>query len=158
MSSNINFLPEKQNKNFNNMINNINESKNLIEEVKLSRKNFNDYSINYKPLHTKVRNIEKNIYKKLSKIEKIKKEIRLETELNEIQKFEEEILELENEIEIIKMSIPLNWKEENDNGLDAMIKFKEIIIKTFKESNRCVVECVYCRIRNCSSLNVDNKQ
>ena len=49
------------------MINNINDSKNFIEEVKLSRKNFNDYSINYKPLHTKVRNIEKNIYKKLSK-------------------------------------------------------------------------------------------
>ena len=55
------------------MINSINNSKNLIEEVKLSRKNFNDYSIDYKPLHTKVRNIEKNIYKKLSKIEKIKK-------------------------------------------------------------------------------------
>ena len=115
MTTNIDFLPEKQNKNFTNMINNINDSKNLIEEVKLSRKNFNDYSINYKPLHTKVRNIEKNIYKKLSKIEKIKKEIRLETELNEIQKFEEEIFELENEIESIKMTIPPNWKEENNN-------------------------------------------
>ena len=45
--------------------------------------------------------------------QKIKKEIRLETELNEIQKFEEEIFELENEIE--SMTIPSNWKEENDN-------------------------------------------
>ena len=125
MSTNIDFLPEKQNKNFTNMINNINDSKNLIEEVKLSRKNFNDYSINYKPLHTKVRNIEKNIYKKLSKIEKIKKEIRLETELNEIQKFDEEILELENEIETIKMTIPSNWKEENNNFKIILDNFKK---------------------------------
>ncbi len=125
MTTNIDFLPDKQNKNFTNMINNINDSKNLIEEVKLSRKNFNDYSINYKPLHTKVRNIEKNIYKKLSKIEKIKKEIRLETELNEIQKFEEEIFELENEIESIKMTIPSNWKEENDNFKTILDNFKK---------------------------------
>ena len=41
------------------------EAVDLIEEVKLSRKNFNDYSIDYKPLHTKVRNIEKNIFEKL---------------------------------------------------------------------------------------------
>jgi len=125
ISTNIDFLPEKQNKNFTNMINNINDSKNLIEEVKLSRKNFNDYSINYKPLHTKVRNIEKNIYKKLSKIEKIKKEIRLENELSEIQKFEEEIFELENEIESIKMTIPSNWKEENDNFKTILDNFKK---------------------------------
>ena len=97
----------------------------LIILVKFSRKNFNDYSINYKPLHTKVRNIEKNIYKKLSKIEKIKKEIRLETELNKIQKFEDEILELENEIEIIKMTIPPNWKEENNNFNGILNEFKK---------------------------------
>ena len=36
MTTNIDFLPEKQNKNFTNMINNINDSKNLIEELKLS--------------------------------------------------------------------------------------------------------------------------
>ncbi len=125
ITTNIDFLPEKQNKSFTNMINNINDSKNLIEEVKLSRKNFNDYSINYKPLHTKVRNIEKNIYKKLSKIEKIKKEIRLETELNKIQKFEEEILGLENEIESIKMTIPSNWKEENNNFNGILNEFKK---------------------------------
>ena len=45
--------------------------RNLIDEVKISESNFNDYSINYKPLHTKVRRKEKEIYKKLNKIEKI---------------------------------------------------------------------------------------
>ena len=98
LSNTFDFLPESQNTKLTNMINNISLSKNLIEEVKLSRKDFNDYSINYKPLHTKVRNIEKNIFKKLSKIEKIKKEIRLETETEEIQHLENKILKLENEI------------------------------------------------------------
>ena len=61
----------------------------------------------------------------MSKIEKIKKEIRLETELNEIQKFEEEIFELENEIESIKMTIPSNWKEENNNFKTILDNFKK---------------------------------
>ena len=103
------------------MIQNISISKKLIEEVKISRNNFNDYSLNYKPLHTKVRNIEKNIYKKISKIEKIKKEIRLETEQEEIQKLEEKIYNLENEIEDIRITIPSNWKNENKN-FNAILK------------------------------------
>ena len=120
-SYNLNFFPEKQNKNILDMIQNISISKKLIEEVKISRNNFNDYSLNYKPLHTKVRNIEKNIYKKISKIEKIKKEIRLETEQEEIQKLEEKIYNLENEIEDIRITIPSNWKNENKN-FNAILK------------------------------------
>jgi len=120
-SYNLNFFPEKQNKNISDMIQNISISKKLIEEVKISRNNFNDYALNYKPLHTKVRNIEKNIYKKISKIEKIKKEIRLETEQEEIQKLEEKIYNLENEIEDIRITIPSNWKNENKN-FNAILK------------------------------------
>ncbi len=120
-SYNLNFFPEKQNKIISDMIQNISISKKLIEEVKISRNNFNDYSLNYKPLHTKVRNIEKNIYKKISKIEKIKKEIRLETEQEEIQKLEEKIYNLENEIEDIRITIPSNWKNENKN-FNAILK------------------------------------
>ena len=115
ISNNLNFFPDNQMKNFTDMVNNINLSKDLIDEVKLSRKIFHDYSLNYKPLHAKVRNIEKNIFKKLSKIEKIKKEIRLETENEKIQNLENKIIELQNEIEEIRTSIPITWKEENDN-------------------------------------------
>ena len=115
LTNNLEFLPEDQNKSFIDMVNNINLSKNLIEEVKLSRKIFNDYSVNYKSLHTKVRNIEKNIFKKISKIEKIKKEVRLETEPEKIEEFENKIMKLENDIEKIKLTIPSNWKEDNEN-------------------------------------------
>ena len=125
LTNTLDFLPESQNKKLSNMINNISLSKNLIEEVKLSRKDFNDYSINYKPLHTKVRNIEKNIFKKLSKIEKIKKEIRLETETEEIQHLENKIMKLENEIVIIKNTIPSNWKEENENFNTILNRFNK---------------------------------
>jgi len=112
---NLNFMPEKQSKNISKVIQDISFSKVGIDEIILSRKNFKDYSLNYKPLHTKVRNIEKNINKRKGKIEKIKKEIRLETELTEIQKLEEKIFVLENEIENIKRTIPSNWKIENEN-------------------------------------------
>ena len=115
ISNNLNFFPDNKIKNFTDMVNNINLSKDLIDEVKLSRKIFHDYSLNYKPLHTKVRNIEKNIYKKISKIEKIKKEIRLETENEKIQNLENKIIELQNEIEEIRLTIPVTWKDENDN-------------------------------------------
>ena len=115
LTNNLEFLPEDQNKRFIDMVNNINLSKNLIEEVKLSRKIFNDYSVNYKSLHTKVRNIEKNIFKKISKIEKIKKEVRLETEPEKIEEFENKIMKLQNDIEKIKLTIPSNWKEDNEN-------------------------------------------
>ena len=111
----LNFMPEKQSKNISKIIQDISFSKDSIDEIILSRNNFNDYSLNYKPLHTKVRNIEKNINKRKGKIEKIKKEIRLETELTEIQKLEEKIFVLENEIQNIKRTIPSNWKIENEN-------------------------------------------
>tara|TARA_A100001011_G_scaffold398605_1_gene503663 strand:- start:3544 stop:6186 length:2643 start_codon:yes stop_codon:yes gene_type:complete len=114
-SNDLNFIPEKQNENITKMIKNISISKNLIEEIKVSRTNFNEYSINYKTLHTKVRNIEKNIYKKITKIEKIKKEIRLEIDLDEIQKLEDKIYNLEKEIEDIRTTIPSNWINENEN-------------------------------------------
>ena len=72
-SYNLSFIPEPQSKKISDMISGIGSSKNLIDEVKISESNFNDYSINYKPLHTKVRRLEKEIYKKLNKIEKIRK-------------------------------------------------------------------------------------
>ena len=126
---NLNFMPEKQSKNISKVIQDISFSKDGIDEIILSRNNFNDYSLNYKPLHTKVRNIEKNINKRKGKIEKIKKEIRLETELTEIQKLEEKIFVLENEIQNIKRTIPSNWKIENENFNTILKDFNKTKVK-----------------------------
>ena len=47
------------------------------------------------------------------KIEKIKKELRLETNKNEIDFLNNEIKLIEEEIINIKLTIPENWEEEN---------------------------------------------
>ena len=128
-SYNLNFIPESQSKKISDMISGIGSSKNLIDEVKISESNFNDYSINYKPLHTKVRRIEKEIYKKLNKIEKIKKEIRLEIDPTEIEKLDSEILDYQDEIENIKMTIPSNWESKNSEFNNILNEYNKTKLK-----------------------------
>ena len=128
-SYNLSFIPEPQSKKISDMISGIGSSKNLIDEVKISESNFNDYSINYKPLHTKVRRLEKDIYKKLNKIEKIKKEIRLEIDPTEIEKLDSEILDYQNEIEKIKMTIPSNWESENSEFNNILNEYNKTKLK-----------------------------
>jgi len=128
-SYNLNFIPEPQSKKISDMISGIGSSKNLIDEVKISESNFNDYSINYKPLHTKVRRLEKEIYKKLNKIEKIKKEIRLEIDPAEIEKLDSEILDYQDEIEKIKMTIPSNWESENSEFNNILNEYNKTKLK-----------------------------
>tara|TARA_B100000989_G_scaffold26813_1_gene17310 strand:- start:295 stop:1764 length:1470 start_codon:yes stop_codon:yes gene_type:complete len=137
---NLNFMPEKQRKNILKIIQDISFSKDRIDEIILSRNNFNDYSLNYKPLHTKVRNIEKNINKRKGKIEKIKKEIRLETELKAVQKLEEKIFILESEINNIKSTIPSNWKIENENFNTILKDFNETKLKYNKLVDSSYIE------------------
>ncbi len=128
-SYNLSFIPETQSKKISDMISGIGSSKNLINEVKISESNFNNYSINYKPLHTKVRRIEKAIYKKLNKIEKIKKEIRLEIDPTEIEKLDSEILDYHDEIENIKMTIPSNWESENSEFNNILNEYNKTKLK-----------------------------
>ena len=128
-SYNLSFIPEPQAKKISDMISGIGSSKNLIDEVKISESNFNDYSINYKPLHTTVRRLEKDIYKKLNKIEKIRKEIRLEIDPTEIEKLDSEILEYQNEIENIKMTIPSNWESENSEFNNILNEYNKTKLK-----------------------------
>ena len=128
-SYNLSFIPETQSKKISDMISGIGSSKNLIDEVKISESNFNDYSINYKPLHTKVRRLEKEIYKKLNKIEKIKKEIRLEIDPTEIEKLDSEILDYQDEIEKIKMTIPSNWESENSEFNNILNEYNKTKLK-----------------------------
>ncbi len=128
-SYNLSFIPETQSKKISAMISGIGSSKNLIDEVKISELTFNDYAINYKPLHTKVRRIEKEIYKKLNKIEKIKKEIRLEIDPGEIEELDSKILDYQDEIEKIKMSIPSNWESENSEFNNILNEYNKTKLK-----------------------------
>tara|TARA_B100000965_G_C19590210_1_gene757593 strand:- start:763 stop:3090 length:2328 start_codon:yes stop_codon:yes gene_type:complete len=112
-SQNLNFIPNNYFDKFENSLIGINLSKDLLEEIKISENEFNQFSLNYKKLHMKVRSIERDILKKEKKIEKIKKEIRLEIDNKEIEYLNKDIKIIEEEIINIKLTIPKNWEEEN---------------------------------------------
>ncbi len=136
-SNNLNFIPKIYLDKFKNSLIGISLSKELLEEIKNSENKFNKFSINYKPLHMKVRSIERKILKLIKKIEKIKKEIRLETNDREIQFLNLEINLLEKEIANINLTIPKNWKEENkkfDNIISDLNKSKLNYNKTVDSS------------------------
>ena len=112
-SKNLNLIPNNYFDKFENSLIGINLSKDLLEEIKISENEFNQFSSNYKKLHMKVRSIERDILKKEKKIEKIKKEIRLEIDNKEIEFLNKDIKIIEEEIINIKLTIPKNWEEEN---------------------------------------------
>ena len=112
-SIDLNFIPSIYLEKLENSLVNIKLSKSLLENIKNSENEFNQFSEEYKPLHLEVRNIEKKIIKLNKKIEKIKKELRLETDDNEIDLLNNKIKLIEEEIINIKLTIPENWEEEN---------------------------------------------
>lgn len=114
-SINLNFIPNVYLEDFKNSLINIKLSKNLLEEILNSENKFNEFSIEYKPLHMEVRGIEKKIIKLNKKIEKIKKELRLETLESEIGLLNNDIKLIEEEIIRLKITIPKNWQKENKN-------------------------------------------
>ena len=114
-SINLNFIPNVYLEDFKNSLINIKLSKNLLEKILNSENKFNEFSIEYKPLHMEVRGIEKKIIKLNKKIEKIKKELRLETLESEIDLLNNDIKLIEEEIIRLKITIPKNWEKENKN-------------------------------------------
>ena len=104
-----------------NLTNKIKNTFILIEDIKKSENNFKIFSKNYKPLHIKVRKIEKKIIKHNNKIENLKNELKNENEFIIEQDIKEKISILKLKIENIKKEIPINWLEENN-------KFKEILL------------------------------
>ena len=73
-SYNLNFIPKSSLKKFNQSIAGFKLSKNLLEEIKISEKEFNQFSVKYKILHSEVRKIDRKIIREISKIEKFKKD------------------------------------------------------------------------------------
>jgi len=119
-----------------NLANKINTTFVIIEDLKKSEINFKKFAENYKPLHTKVRKIEKEIFKNNSKIEKLKKDLNLEDDIKAQQEIEKQINEININTENIKKNIPMNWIEENNKFKDILLMHNELKIKYYKNVDR----------------------
>ena len=104
-----------------NLVNRINNTFVIIQNLQESENNLNIFIKDYKNLHTKVRKIERQIIKNNSKIEKLKKNLKREEEFITQQKIEIEIIKINKTTEKIKKNIPDNWLEENK-------RFKNILL------------------------------
>ena len=124
-SYNLNFIPKSSLKKFNQSIAGFKLSKNLLEEIKISEKEFNQFSVKYKILHSEVRKIDRKIIREISKIEKFKKEIRLEINDQEIELLENKIKKIEKNIEEITYTIPSSWKDEKQKFDNILKKFNK---------------------------------
>jgi TRAP-type mannitol/chloroaromatic compound transport system permease large subunit len=136
-SYNLNFIPKESFDKFSQSINGFKISKILLDEIKIAENEFNEFSIKYKILHTEVRKINRKILKEIKKIEKFKKEIRLEINEQNIKFLKNEIEKIEKNIEEMTFTIPLNWKNENEkfnNILKNLNKSKLIYNKTVDNS------------------------
>ena len=124
-SYNLDFIPKETLKKFSQSIDGIKLSKKLLKEIKISENEFNQFSKEYKILHTEVRRINRKVLKEIKKIEKLKKDIRLEVNEQEIELIESEIKSIEKNIKEITFSIPSNWKDENEKFNNILNKFKK---------------------------------
>ena len=114
-ADNLFFIPQNDLSKLENSLSAIKMSKELLEIIIESENRFNEYGKNYKPLHMKVRGIERKILKKEKIIERLKKDIRLETDENEKEILNKEINKLVEDISQIKFTIPKDWESENKN-------------------------------------------
>ena len=114
-ADNLYFIPQNDLSKLENSLSAIKMSKGLLEIIIESENRFNEYGKNYKPLHMEVRGIERKILKKEKIIERLKKDIRLETDENEKEILNKEINKLVEDISQIKFTIPKNWENENKN-------------------------------------------
>ena len=114
-ADNLYFIPQNDLSKLENSLSAIKMSKGLLEIIIESENRFNEYGKNYKPLHMEVRGIERKILKKEKIIERLKKDIRLETDENEKEILNKEINKLVEDIAQIKFTIPKDWENENNN-------------------------------------------
>ena len=101
--------------------NKINETFKIIENLKGTEKDYNNFTKTYKVLHLKVRKMQKKIIKSNLKIEELEKELRREDDIISQQKINEEINKEIKNIQNINKKIPKKWIEENK-------KFKNILL------------------------------
>ena len=126
---NLKLIDSKFQKNIVDMVNNINATFIIVEDLKKSEKNFNVFADDYKKLHLKVRKIEKQINKSSLKIEDLQNDLKNENNFNSQQKIINKINEINLNIENIKKNIPENWLEENNTFKNILLKRNKLKLK-----------------------------
>ena len=114
-ADNLYFIPQNDLSKLENSLSAIKMSKGLLEDLIDSENKFNEFGISYKPLHMKVRGIERKMLKLEKRIDKLKKDLRLETDENEIGILNKEINKIIEDVSRIKFTIPKNWENEKSS-------------------------------------------
>ena len=120
--SNLEFFNKKYNNDIINLTSKIDITFEIIENLKKSEINYDNFVENYKSLHQRVRKIEKQIIKNNSKIEELEKNLRREDDFNAQQNIIKKINKINIDIENNKKNIPEYWVERNT-------KFQKILLE-----------------------------
>ncbi|SVE15416.1 uncharacterized protein METZ01_LOCUS468270, partial [marine metagenome] len=155
-SLDLSYLPES-NKDFleNTFINAILTFE-LVDNLKKTQSNLEDYGKNYRPLHLSVRKIQKRQFKidyKIKKLEKEKRYLERENQTDKVNRMQLEIDKLNKEkIEIAK-KIPLNWDDAH-NEYKALAMEKKKAVTKYRRN----VDSVYKNIQMTKLIIIDKNK
>ena len=128
----ITYLPEENKKSLKNTFANTILTFELVNKIKETKSNLDEYVNNYRSLHLTVRKIQKNQFKidnKIKKLEKEKKYLKRENETKKVIKIQAQIDKLNNKrIEITK-KIPSNWEDAHNQYKTLALESKKAITK-----------------------------
>ena len=147
IQNNKNVVEIKRKDNITSLVNNINTTFTIIEDLKKSKINYNNFTGSYKTLHSKVRKIQKKIIKNNLKIEKLKNDLKNEDNFEVIQVIEDEIYQINKNIEKITENIPDKWLEENNKFKNILSMHNNLKLKYNKNVDKSYVDLInYIRI------------
>ncbi len=130
MGAHLSNLPTENKELLENTFTNVILTFELVEDIKLTKLDLNEYSIDYRSLHQAVRKIQKRINKidiKVKKLEKEKKYLERDNETIKADKIKSRIDKLNREKIDIGKKIPPNWENENNQYKDLALKNKMAI-------------------------------
>ena len=147
IQNNKNVVEIKRKDNIASLVNNINTTFTIIEDLKKSKINYNNFTGSYKKLHSKVRKIQKKIIKNNLKIEKLKNDLKNDDNFEIIQILEDEINQINKNIEKIMGNIPDKWLEENNKFKNILSMHNNLKLKYNKNVDKSYINLTnYIRI------------
>ena len=150
---NLNYLPKENKELLENTFINAILTFELVEKIKLTQLDLNEYSKDYKSLHQTVRKIQKRINKidiKVKKLEKEKKYLERDNEIIKADKIKSHIEKLNREKLDISKKIPPKWEDENN-------QYKTLALKNKKATTlyRKNVDSIYENIQLTKQIIID---
>jgi len=124
----LNYLPKENKELLENTFLNAVLTFQLVENIKLTQLDLNEYGKDYRSLHQTVRKIQKrinNIDIKVKKLEKEKKYLERDDDIIKADKIKSHIEKLNREKINISEKIPPNWEDENSQYKDLALKNKK---------------------------------